>query len=257
MANLAYFSAWSTETGARKPILDAKYGVPLLWLGLFVAGDVRDELDAGFAAPPGWNPEHQLQTYLWLPPGGGGREVYARRTKLLIAATGKEKLVHAFAKFATKFDDGGLIQATEIAWMMEKGVEAASLRETLRMLDDPATDPAKLVGRTGYDDTSEYADNMLVGWGTKLSASERKDGVVNRAANKAVRAVKQRNVQLAAAIESTPPDQRRAYASSGTFKVDDVVEHPSFGTGLVTKIVDAKKLEVLFADGVHILVHKP
>ena len=256
MANRSYFSAWSTETGAVKPILDAKYDVPLFWLGLFVAGDVRDrDTDSDFAAPPGWNPEHELQTYLWLPPGGGGREVFARRAKLLIAATGNEKLVHAFAKFATAFDNGGLIQATEIAWMVDKGAYAASLRETLRTLDDPSTDPKRIAG--GYDPADEYGENMLVGWGSKLTKAERKQEAERRAVNKVVRAEKARNDELAAAVERTASGGRRAYSPSATFKVDDVVEHPSFGTGLVTKIVDGKKLEVRFADGVHMLVHKP
>jgi hypothetical protein len=179
--------------------------------------------------------------------------VFARRAKLLTAACENEKLVRGFAKFAKAFDNGALLRATEIAWMMDPGTFAMSLRETLRLLDDPSTDPRRLVSSVDLEDL----DYLLVGWGTKLTAAERQETAQRRKANQVVRAERQQNDQLSAAINKVPPAARRAYSASATFKVDDIIEHAKFGTGLVTKIVDVRKVEVRFADGVHVLVHKP
>ena len=44
-----------------------------------------------------------------------------------------------------------------------------------------------------------------------------------------------------------------AYAMTTRFKVNDIVDHPSFGLGLVKRLVAPNKVEILFADGIKLL----
>jgi hypothetical protein len=46
------------------------------------------------------------------------------------------------------------------------------------------------------------------------------------------------------------------YAPTGEFKVGDVIDHPTFGCGIVRTMKDANKVEVLFQRDVKMLVHK-
>lgn len=45
------------------------------------------------------------------------------------------------------------------------------------------------------------------------------------------------------------------YKPSHTFVKDDIVDHPSFGLGLVTKLQSDNKIEAVFRSGPKILVH--
>jgi len=47
----------------------------------------------------------------------------------------------------------------------------------------------------------------------------------------------------------------KAYATSGRFKQADVINHASFGLGLVINCKESNKIEVLFQDGAKTLVH--
>lgn len=47
----------------------------------------------------------------------------------------------------------------------------------------------------------------------------------------------------------------RGYVPTLTFQVDEVIDHPHFGKGLVVRVYDATKMEVLFEDMVRRLVH--
>lgn len=49
--------------------------------------------------------------------------------------------------------------------------------------------------------------------------------------------------------ESSP----RSYRMSETFSVNDILEHPHFGTGVVRGVVSGDKIEVLFESGTKIL----
>ena len=44
------------------------------------------------------------------------------------------------------------------------------------------------------------------------------------------------------------------YKMSGTFKKDDIIDHDTFGKGLVIDISDYKKIDVLFSDKLRTLV---
>ena len=47
----------------------------------------------------------------------------------------------------------------------------------------------------------------------------------------------------------------RAYSTKSTFKENDVIEHPKFGTGLVMSTVKETKIEVIFENGPKLLIH--
>ncbi|MBL7031806.1 MAG: hypothetical protein ISR97_01335 [Nitrospira sp.] len=47
----------------------------------------------------------------------------------------------------------------------------------------------------------------------------------------------------------------RAYSIKSTFRENDVIEHPKFGTGLVKSTVKSNKIEVIFEDGPKLLIH--
>lgn len=48
----------------------------------------------------------------------------------------------------------------------------------------------------------------------------------------------------------------KAYTIKGSFQMGDLIEHPTFGQGVVEKLIDDNKIEVLFQDDVRTLMHK-
>lgn len=47
----------------------------------------------------------------------------------------------------------------------------------------------------------------------------------------------------------------RAYGMKEKFIIGDVIDHPSFGQGVVEKLIDNNKIEVLFKDDYRTLLH--
>ncbi len=66
-----------------------------------------------------------------------------------------------------------------------------------------------------------------------------------KAAN-AKRAEQKKWLELQAQIES---QKSKKYAMDEEYKVDSVIKHPTFGLGLVQHLTTARKMEVLFKDG--------
>ncbi len=50
-------------------------------------------------------------------------------------------------------------------------------------------------------------------------------------------------------LPGTKSDNARDYSMDGDYKVGAVIRHPSFGLGLVQRVVGNRKIEVLFTDG--------
>lgn len=48
----------------------------------------------------------------------------------------------------------------------------------------------------------------------------------------------------------------RAYTIKGSFQMGDLIDHPTFGQGVVEKLIDDNKIEVLFQDDIRTLMHK-
>ena len=47
----------------------------------------------------------------------------------------------------------------------------------------------------------------------------------------------------------------KPYATTSRFIVGDLVNHPKFGNGIVTKVLESSKVEILFAEGSRVLLH--
>jgi hypothetical protein len=55
-------------------------------------------------------------------------------------------------------------------------------------------------------------------------------------------------------VAALPAEQFRPYAASARWAVGDAIAHPKLGWGLVIREVDVQKVEVLFEEGVRVLV---
>jgi hypothetical protein len=76
------------------------------------------------------------------------------------------------------------------------------------------------------------------------------------AAAKAARPAREKPIAIA--FEELLAARRNApqpYSPKKTFRVDDVVDHPTFGRGFVSAIRDAGKVEITFRSDVKVLVH--
>lgn len=47
----------------------------------------------------------------------------------------------------------------------------------------------------------------------------------------------------------------RNYSTEATFTEGDILEHPTFGLGVVDKVLPGEKIQVLFSSGVRLLAH--
>lgn len=48
----------------------------------------------------------------------------------------------------------------------------------------------------------------------------------------------------------------KSYTIRGSFTTGDIIDHPTFGQGVVEKLIDDNKIEVLFQDDYRTLMHK-
>lgn len=48
----------------------------------------------------------------------------------------------------------------------------------------------------------------------------------------------------------------KEYSIKGSFLMGDLIDHPTFGQGIVEKLIDNNKIEVLFKDDYRTLMHK-
>jgi uncharacterized Zn finger protein len=61
--------------------------------------------------------------------------------------------------------------------------------------------------------------------------------------------------QFEDAMEGRDVSKPIPYKTSRKFNQDDVIQHKTFGLGLVTRVVSEKKMEVLFEESSKLLVH--
>lgn len=59
------------------------------------------------------------------------------------------------------------------------------------------------------------------------------------------------------AMETCKDRPGKSYTLEGAFEEGDKVDHGTFGMGLVRKLIRPKKMEVLFEEGIKILVRSP
>ncbi len=52
---------------------------------------------------------------------------------------------------------------------------------------------------------------------------------------------------------SLDPDMVKKYSMTGAYKAEDLVEHPTFGIGIVQRVVGPQKVEILFEAGTKLM----
>lgn len=57
-------------------------------------------------------------------------------------------------------------------------------------------------------------------------------------------------------VPADPSRPPRPYRITESFEVGDTVVHPSFGTGVVERVLEDKKVQVFFPDGQRVLAHQ-
>ena len=71
----------------------------------------------------------------------------------------------------------------------------------------------------------------------------------------AERAEKERVSTWEKAIAGQPTAAFKAYSVKSAFGAGELVRHPKFGDGVVSKVIDRAKIEVLFQDGPRTMAH--
>jgi hypothetical protein len=66
---------------------------------------------------------------------------------------------------------------------------------------------------------------------------------------------KKRKSQYEGLLESKDMALAKRYSPKDKYTQGDVVEHPTFGIGITKTVKDETKIEVLFKDGVKLLIH--
>jgi hypothetical protein len=258
MGDYSFLVAWDAERGAGvRPELEAKYYIPLFWMAMFDPADIRSTHDgAMFARPPNATDKFEDTTYAYCD-GALALQRLAARLPALGAAT-SESLAKRFGKFAQVYAARPVM--LRMSSLVQQPIQLQRTRESFAEVASPNTSPERVREIAGLKEGWEaqpYADNILVGWGSELSAREREQTKERAVRSKADRTERERVDAWRAAIDAVSPEQRKRYAASAAFAVGDVVDHVKLGPGVVIRQVDKMKIEVQFEQGTSVLVHKP
>ncbi|NOZ70200.1 MAG: hypothetical protein GXP46_13385 [Deferribacteres bacterium] len=60
--------------------------------------------------------------------------------------------------------------------------------------------------------------------------------------------------ELISRLSDSDPSNAKKYSIEGNFEKDEIIYHPTFGLGIVSSVVQADKVEILFRDGPRLLV---
>lgn len=87
---------------------------------------------------------------------------------------------------------------------------------------------------------------------SSASSPQAKAKSTSRAASRAAAAAE---LQYDDSLKGVDVSRARRYKPAIAFEADEVVDHPTFGLGLVTKMLEDRKIEVLFREGMKVLAH--
>lgn len=99
--------------------------------------------------------------------------------------------------------------------------------------------------------THAYRGKKAVDGPTKKSAGA-KAGTAKRVS---ARAAANRANEYEAAMDGKDLARAKRYKPATVFEVDDVIDHPTFRFGVVTRLLSDAKIEVVFETGAKTLVH--
>lgn len=94
--------------------------------------------------------------------------------------------------------------------------------------------------------------------GKRASAASPRAGEKRSASDKltaAERAEREQTSMWERAIAGQPPQAFKPFRITVTFAQGDLVRHSKFGDGVVSRVVDRGKVEILFQDGVRTMAH--
>jgi hypothetical protein len=88
------------------------------------------------------------------------------------------------------------------------------------------------------------------------AAPVKKKGGKTTAARATAAALKEKKVaaEFEALLQDRDTAEAKPYAMTATFKKNDMIDHPTFGLGLVTAMIPADKMEVMFRTGSKLLI---
>ncbi|HET9989329.1 MAG TPA: hypothetical protein VFQ65_12450 [Kofleriaceae bacterium] len=237
---------------ARAHQVEAKIYIPIYWLAMFDSADIRTEPLTGvrYAKSPD-------KHFVVAPPYLVVEATIAmgrlkRRTPALATLGGEahRKMLTEFGAFARRLKPSSMVRLDDLLMGTPMPAYVEQLRGTLELckkLDDATVHPDSYLIEplskvwAGPDwKASEHQENLLSGWGWRVSPEERAKNSSARKWNKLV---------------GENPTNMIEYTVNRAFTADEVLAHPKLGAGVVTRVVDANKIEVLFREGLRTLVH--
>ncbi|MDB4952673.1 MAG: hypothetical protein JWO36_242 [Myxococcales bacterium] len=230
---------------AGTPELEAKLYVPLFWLALFEAGDLRAEPLSGvkygdrdglFAIEP---------PYL-VTDSASAIARFKRRTPALAALCTEthQPLLKKFSTFVRRLKPSLIVRLSDldVKAQIRGALElVAQLDKPDASVDEYLVEPLTTVWAKPDWRESEHAESLLSGWGWQVSSEER--------------AQRARERKWQKAVSGRPEGELINYAASRSYAPDELVNHPTLGAGIVVRLVEGSKIEVLFRDGPKTLVH--
>jgi hypothetical protein len=227
-----YALTWG-ERGLAKPELEINYTLPICWLALFEAEDLR--------------PREQL---CLIAGAEQARSRLASRHAALARLIGPELgyLLYAFERIAMRFEPFVICRLDQLAMMDSEGVFEAELRAALELIEDPDQIVAGNPAFAGFTSLPEdwrkrkAPEGILVGYGHQWPPKKP--------------AVDPDEMQWYERVTKVPNESAVAYTPRGAFRSDELVRHAVHGVGVVARELDGNKIDVLFQTGRKVLVHR-
>jgi hypothetical protein len=233
---------------AGTPELEAKVYVPIFWLALFDASDLRAEPLSGVSYG-GREGLFVIEPPYLVSDSASAIARFKRRTPALAALCTEthQPLLKKFSTFVKRLKPSLMVRLSDLASpTFTKQIRGAL--ELVAQLDKADASPEQylvepLTSIWAKPDwrESEHAESLLSGWGWQVSSEERAKRASERKWQKAV--------------SGRPEGELIAYAANNSYQADDLVNHPTLGAGIVVRLVEGSKIEVLFRDGPRTLVH--
>jgi len=238
---------------ARAHQVEAKHYIPIYWLAMFEPGDIRTEPLTGVRYAKDPDKHFVVQPPYLISDATTAMARLKRRTPALATLGGEahRKMLTEFGAFARRLKPSIMVRLDDLVAGQPMAKYVEELRATLELckkLDDTTVhpdsymiDPLTKVWASTEWKAAEDAEHLLSGWGWRVSPEERAKNSFARKWNKLV----------GDKDEAT----MNAYAASTTFAADELLTHPKLGAGVVMRVVDGTKIEVLFREGLRTLVH--
>jgi hypothetical protein len=231
------------------PELEAKSAVPLFWLAFFDESCVREEPLTGcqYAAKPG--ELFAIAAPYLVSDSTAAMARWRKRQIALQKEVGEErkKLLRDFGAFARRLKPSMIVRLDDLGTGPEFVAKVRGALRMIAVLDNPEMQPAALLeGDLAALWTPETAapddpDRKYSGWGWQVTSEER--------------AKRARERKWQKAVGDKPDANLVPYAPTRTYAPEEVLAHQTLGSGVVLRIVDASKIEVLFRDGPRTLIH--